>query len=338
MRAIPFLLLTTALPALGCAQLGLRSGEDPATVARVEGEDVTLDELDAFIEAELFAREVSSKPPTEQYEVRKEALERLVERRVLGRQAEAQGLTVDELVARQLSALGPVNDAEVEAFFDANRERLPPEAAYEDVAGPLRQLLERQRDSTARAALRAQGTVEIVLEAPRFAVEATGPARGPEDAAVVIVAFSDYQCPFCKRSEPVMEALLERYPEQVRLVYRHLPLDSIHPRARAAAEAAVCAGEQESFFEYHAALFSNPGPLSDEDLANQAQQIGLDEAAFRACREREDVKALVQNDVDAAHRVGVNGTPAFFVNGRLLTGSQPLDEFVRLVESELERP
>ena len=160
---------------------------------------------------------------------------------------------------------------------------------------------------------------------------------GPSDASVTIIEFSDYQCPYCSRAESVVKQVLERYPDQVRFVYRHLPLESIHPQARAAAEAAVCAEDQGRFWEYHELLFANQQAISAAKLSELAEQVGLDEEAFASCTADDSTRQRVQRDISDAGAAGASGTPAFFVNGIPLSGVQPLEEFVELIDSELTR-
>jgi protein-disulfide isomerase len=161
------------------------------------------------------------------------------------------------------------------------------------------------------------------------------PVRGPADAPVTLVEFSDFHCPFCKRVQPTLTQLLERYPGKVRLVYRDFPIDSLHPQARRAAEAARCARDQGKFWEYHDVVFAQPPQAAPEDLSRYAGQVGLDLATFESCLSGGVHRASVQRDVDEASRFGLNGTPAFFINGRPLTGAQPLEAFVRVIEEEL---
>lgn len=323
---------------LACSSARMSAPEaGDALVAEVDGRTVTHAELDGWIKDKLFEREITSKAPAEQYERRSVALAALVDGLVLEAEAERRGITTDELIEQELASGDPVTDQEVRAFFEMNRGRLQAGATLEDFAPRIREHLEAQRRDRAVATLREAAEVRVVLEPPRTEIAAVGPARGPSDAPVTIVEFSDYQCPYCKRAEPVVAQVLERYPEEVRFVYRHLPLDHIHPRARPAALAAVCAQEQGRFWEYHARIFQDQSALADEDLRRHAQELGLDLAAFDACREKPQVAEQVERDVAEAQAAGVTGTPAFFVNGILLSGSQPLDTFVRLIEQELER-
>ena len=176
-----------------------------------------------------------------------------------------------------------------------------------------------------------------LITPPRNELEATRLVRGPADAAVTIMTFSDYQCPYCVRSEPVLAEVLERYPDQVRLVHRHFPLDNIHPFARPASEASMCADEQGKFWEYHDGIFALDGRLADGSLAEIASSIGLDEDAFSLCIEERRYQDFVDADFKAGQEAGVTGTPSFFLNGIKLKGARDADELSRYVDLELAR-
>jgi protein-disulfide isomerase len=130
--------------------------------------------------------------------------------------------------------------------------------------------------------------------------------------------------------------VLKTYGDQVRLIYRHYPLQN-HPAARPAAEASACAAEQGKFWEYHDRLFANPSKLSDADLKQHASDLGLDAPKFNACVDSRKFKADVEADHAAGDEAGVSGTPAFFVNGRPISGAQPFDAFKRIIDEELAR-
>jgi protein-disulfide isomerase len=136
---------------------------------------------------------------------------------------------------------------------------------------------------------------------------------------------------------PVLEEVMQRYPKDVRIVYRHLPLERIHPRARAAAEASACAQDQGKFWEYHDIVFANNRTLAHEDLRKFAQDSNLDVAAWDQCMAEQKFAAQVDADLEAGQAIGITGTPAFIINGRILTGARPIEEFVTVIESELER-
>lgn len=171
----------------------------------------------------------------------------------------------------------------------------------------------------------------------RYEVESEGfPSIGPADAPIVLVEFSDYQCPFCTRwHNEVFEPLMAAYPGQIRLVYRHLPLTSIHPDAFSAAEAALCAGEQNSYWEFHNALFEARYGLGQAAYIQYATDLGLDLNAFTECLQSDRQEQAVRADMEAAVNLGINGTPTFFLNGLRIVGAMPLDYFKQVVDMEL---
>jgi protein-disulfide isomerase len=160
-------------------------------------------------------------------------------------------------------------------------------------------------------------------------------AIGPADAPITIVEFSDYQCPFCRRwHDQVYEPLLAAYPGQIRLVYRHLPLTSIHPDAMSAAEASLCAGEQDAYWQYHDKLFSSES-LGSGIYVQYAQELGLNLTTFESCLNDHKYQQAVQADSDFALNLGIRSTPTFFINGLAVVGAQPLDVFKQVIDKEL---
>jgi protein-disulfide isomerase len=160
-------------------------------------------------------------------------------------------------------------------------------------------------------------------------------ALGPEDAPITLVEFSDYQCPYCRRwHAEVYEPLLAAYPGQIRFVYRHLPLDSIHPDAIPAAEASMCAGEQDAFWQFHEKLFSSEA-LGDQVYAQYAQELGLDMQTFESCVSDRKYQQAVEEDTSFALDLGIRSTPTFFINGLAIVGAQPLDVFKQVIDKEL---
>ena len=160
-------------------------------------------------------------------------------------------------------------------------------------------------------------------------------AIGPADAPITIVEFSDYQCPFCRRwHADVYESLLAAYPGKIRLVYRHLPLTSLHPDAFSAAEAAMCAGEQGAFWTFHEKLFSSEA-LGNSTYIQYAQDLGLNMKNFESCVNDRKYQQAVDDDLNFAVDLGIRSTPTFFINGIALVGAQPLDVFQQVIDKEL---
>ncbi len=188
--------------------------------------------------------------------------------------------------------------------------------------------------SAAQAANQAQ-----VMEEPqviRYDIPTAGyPSFGPEDAPITIVEFSDFQCPYCKRwFAEVYEPLLAEYAGQIRFVYRNLPLTSIHPDAFSAAEAAMCANEQNAFWGFHDKLLS--GDLLGTGVYTQyANDLNLNASAFESCLNAGTYRAAIQADSDFAINLGVNSTPTFFINGLAVIGAQPIDVFKQVIDKEL---
>ncbi len=178
-------------------------------------------------------------------------------------------------------------------------------------------------------------TSKILFHEPRKQVEAKGPSRGPENAKVTIVEFSDFQCPFCgtrARHGGTGDAGLRR----ARCGWCSASSrSSFHQKAPKAAEAALCANEQGQFWEYHDVLFKNQQKLDEDDLKAHAASLGLDAAKFADCLASGRMKKQIEADQEAGRKVGVSGTPAFFINGTSLSGAQPLEAFKEVIDEEL---
>lgn len=162
------------------------------------------------------------------------------------------------------------------------------------------------------------------------------PGTGPANAPIVIVEFSDYQCPYCKRwHDQVYKPLMAAYPGKIRFVYRNLPLTQLHPQALPAAEAALCAGEQDAYWEYHEKIFENYELLSDELYSSLAADLGLDVDAFEICMTEHRYQENIQADMQFSSRIGIQSTPTFFINGIPIVGAQPLSAFQQVIDNEL---
>ena len=163
------------------------------------------------------------------------------------------------------------------------------------------------------------------------------PSKGAEKARIKIVKFEDFECPFCRTVQPTLAALLKKYDGKVRLVHKDFPLEAIHPQAQLAAEGARCAGDQRKFWEYHDTLYSKAPKLGSADLKAYAKEIGLDTASFDQCLESGKHKRAVQKDLAEGDKLGLTGTPSFFINGREVSGAQPLEAFAAIIDEELAR-
>jgi protein-disulfide isomerase len=327
----------TLLMALGLA-IASQTPAKGEPLAEVDGEAITAEEVEKALAAQL------SKLEEQIYNLKLQKLEALIAERLLAREAAKRDITVQALLDAEVTGkIEPVTEQEIETFYQANKARLKGDEAT--VREQIRAHLQKQKLAARREAfvqsLRSQATVVVHLKAPpvfRAEVSVDGaPFKGSATAPVTIVEFTDFHCPFCKRVLPTLGQLESQYGDKVKLVFRDYPIDNLHPGARKAHEAARCAHDQGKFWAYHDLLFANAPKASPEQLKTSAQEVGLDVPAFEQCVSSGTYQAAVQRDVEEATRVGVTGTPAFFINGRLVSGAQPLESFVRVIEEELAR-
>jgi protein-disulfide isomerase len=245
---------------------------------------------------------------------------------------------VKEQIRQQLAQQGAKNPTEKElrAFYD-ERTTPPPFAAVKD---QLRDALVNERAQQAAGnylqKARTDAKVQILLQPKRTEVAAEGPTKGPADAPITIVEFSDFECPFCVRAEESIAQVMKAYEGKVRIVYRDFPLPN-HTKAPKAAEAAHCAGDQGKYWEMHSTLFKNQRAIDVPALKGYAKELGLDTAKFDQCLDSGAKANVVAEHKKAGEAAGVTGTPAFFINGVFLNGAQPFEAFKEIIDSELSR-
>jgi protein-disulfide isomerase len=307
-----------------------------ATAATIDGQTVTIGELDNFIKEELFDDATSEGDPSTLYRVRESALKGMLDEIAVETAAAAANLSAQDYLDQQVEAEGEIPEEEIAAFYDERIDQMGG-LPLEEVSDRIVDYKRDQRAVAIIGDLRDQAATEILLEAPRVNVEAIGPSKGPDDAIVTIIEFSDFQCPYCGRVVPIINEVLAKYPTQVRFVFRNLPLRKIHPRAQAAAEAAACADKQGKFWSYHDLIFGNSKTVSDEDFEGHASKLGLDMQAFRQCVENQETREIVDADFAAGKSLRISGTPSFVINGISLHGAQSLEGFSEVIDKEIAR-
>ncbi len=336
-----FVMLAAAVAA--CSPAANRQpsqGSDPA--AQIGDRTVTLQELDDRWRADnptQHADVVQS-----MYNGRRSALEGIVADALLADAAKQRGVSPDAFEEAELSQRSaPVTDADVTTFYQSNLSQMQGRP-LEEMAPLIRDYLREQREAGARQALiadlRSAGPpVRVMFDAPRHevAVHPSDPAMGSPSAAVTLVEFSDFQCPFCQRVAPTLKRIVETYGDRVRVVWKDFPLTQIHPQAFNAAEAAHCAGDGGRYWDYHDRLFANPQALQPEDLRQYAREVGLDAEAFDVCLRSSKYADRVRAGLEQGTRLGVNSTPTVYINGRLLSGAQPYEVFAAVIDEELSR-
>ena len=278
------------------------------------------------------------------YDGRRSALEAIVAEMLIAEAAKKKNMSTEAFEEAELKArIKPVGEADVVTFYQSNINQMQGRA-LEVMAPAIRRYLQDQQTDAARTALiadlRKSGPeLRVLFDSPRHEIEVSkdDPSLGPASAPVTLVEFSDFQCPFCQRVSPTLKQVKETYGDKVRVVWKDFPLTQIHPQAFKASEAAHCAADQGKFWEFHDRLFANQQALQPTDLKKHAADMGLDAAAFATCLDSSKYGERVRDGVAAGSRLGVNSTPTIYINGRVLSGAQPYEAFVAIIDEELSR-
>jgi protein-disulfide isomerase len=259
------------------------------------------------------------------YALRKQDLELKVNDTLLTQAAQKKGITTRALLEAEINAkVPPVTDAQAQAFYNENKDRISGEFAQlkPQIVQYMQESKEREATVAFAEQLRKASTLEINLtapESPAFTIATDDqPVKGNANAPVTIVEFTDFECPSCARQLPVLERIVSEFGDRVRLVVRDFPL-SQHANARKAAEAAEAAREQGKYWEYVSVLFRNQAALGSDKLKQYATEVGLDRAKFDAALDTGKFAEKVQRDVMDARKLGVNGTPALYINGKRIS-------------------
>lgn len=345
-RAVVGMVLVGSVAA-ACTQSPTASAQGQAApgqdqvVAEVAGRKITLREIDDRWQQE---------DPTERqrvtqllYQHRRNHLDQVVGDLLIEEAAKAAGQSVEDYSRAEVEKrLLPITDEDIQNVYEANRERVQGRPV-EELRESIREFIGSNRIAQARAQLvdelkAKHGNVRVLLDAPRLdvGVASYNASKGPADAPITIIEFSDYQCPFCARVNPTLDQIMKEYAGKVRIVFRDFPLPS-HSEAPKAAEAAYCAGEQGKYWEMHDRMFANQQALGVPALKQYAVALALDTAKFDACLDSGKFASNVESDLEAGRELGVNSTPMLFINGRPVAGAQPFEYFKGVIDEELAR-
>ena len=319
--------LLLALAAFGAPLVAQSPANRP--LATVDGVPIGEDDVDRVVGSVVWPLE------DRLYQIRKQAVEALIKQRVLEREAARRKISLQSLIDTEVTAkVKPVTDDEIDQVKaksdrSLSRDDIRKAVLKDKVGAELNRFV---------GTLERKGGVRLLLEAPRaprtMLETATAPSKGPADAPVRIVEFTDFHCSHCREAEAVLKQVLSLYP--VRLIHRDLPLERAHPQAREAHEAARCADAQGRFWPYRDLLLSGE-PKSGAALKAAARDANLDITAFDRCMAAGSGRAGVEADAADATRLGVKTTPTFFVNGRELEGPPTLEGFAAAIRNELPR-
>jgi protein-disulfide isomerase len=305
---------------------------DAEVVANVGGVKVTMAELEQEESSKLLSAHYTY------YQAETKALDDLIEKRLLEQKAKSENLTLDQLLDRDIkSQVKDPTEEQMKVYYEGLETEQPYEAVRGKILEKIRELRIQRARSAYVKALRAQSTVYITLAPPRVNVDLQNAQMiGPEKPAVTLVEFADYECPYCQKVAADLKKLQADMGDKVAFTYKDFPLP-MHSRAEKAAEATRCAGKQGKFWEFHDELFRTKA-LDLEQLKAHARTLKLDGDLFDKCLDSGEESAVVEHDRKEGIRLGLTGTPSFFINGHFLSGALDYATLRQVVEQQLSAP
>lgn len=334
------LVLALTFGAPGIA-LGQAPFDGPTVLATIGSEQVTFSDIKPATEEELAKLEVQYLRARSK--VIETALHAALRDRLFRAEGQKAGKSVDELLAAEAGPAGfePL-EREITAWYGENSSRLSGrtvEQVRPQIVAFLRQRKQRDAADRLETRLMRERGARVTFEPYRVTLNNTGaPTLGPPNAPVTLVEFSDFQCPACRSFAPTLKRVAKEFGNSVQIVYRQLPIPSIHRFAIKAAEASLCANEQGKFWELHDLMFSEQDRLDEADLKDKAERVGMDHARFDSCLSGSPYLRQVQDDMLEAARIGVAGTPAVFINGVMIEGGAvPYETLAAAIQKELNR-
>ena len=313
-------------PCLSAAQ------QKPDAVAHVNGDTLTESDLEQKEGNRLLQARY------QYYQTERKALDDLIDQHVLEVEAHRQGITVDQLLKREIDdkVKDPTED-QLKVYYEgvSTKEQEPYDKMRDKIRDHIREIRAAKLRQAFLLGLRSKANIEIDLSPPLADVDTENAAaiEGSRDAPVQLIEFADYQCPYCQKANSDLIKLLEDYKGKVSIVYKDFPLP-MHANAEKAAEAARCAGAQGKYWEYHNLLFKDK-KLDTPDLKLEAKSLNLDSAKFDTCLDSGEEAARVKKDQDEGMRLGLSGTPSFFVNGHFFSGAMDYTSLRQMVEQQL---
>lgn len=315
-----------------------KKGEDDSTAAKMGDFEISRKTLHAGIESELYEAKMKV------YELKMNRLQAIVVEKLMNEDPRKAGLTNDQYLEQFILGDAMPTEREIQDFI--SQRNIPQEHVNDDMRERIRQYLSMEKKRVMIdewvGVKTTDRPVEVFFERPSrpvFDVQiGDSPYKGPSNAPITIVEFSDFQCPFCGEGSRRMEEVLKKYGRKVRLVYKNFPLP-FHQNAHTAAQAAFCAKEEGDgkYWELHKLMFADQQNLGRPAIAEKAKSIGLNIEKFEACLNEGRYRARVDQDVDQGRELGVQSTPTYFINGVLIAGAQPLAAFSEIIDELLQQ-
>lgn len=309
--------------------IGMAAAQDSEVVLEINGEKITRNELHAKAAGALLQARYDF------YQAEQKALNEVIARRLVDNEARRLKLTPEQLLKQEIdNKVKDLTEEQLRTVYDVIGSKEP----FEVMRSKIQDSVRTQRMQKASAAyiesLREKANVVILLAPPRTDVSVGDAARlGPVNAPVQLVEFADYECPYCVKAYPNVQKLKAEFGDQISFVFKDFPLP-MHAHAQKAAEAARCARVQDKYWQYHDKLFSTT-QLDVAQLKQFAADLKLDTAKFNACLDSSQQATAVQQDATEAQKIGLTGTPSFFLNGHFFTGAMPYEDMRQMVLREL---
>ncbi|SRR5579872_7032749 len=311
---------------------GVFAQTDSAVVAEVGGIKLTAADLQREESSKLLQARYTY------YQAQSKALEDLIDKTLLEQKAKSENLTVDQLMDRDIkSQVKDPTEDQMQVYYEGLDTDQPYASVRDKILDKIRQVRTDHLRTAYIAKLREQGNVVIALAPPTAHVELeNAETLGSKTAPVMLVEFADYECPYCQRVAPDVKKIEADYGGKLAITYKDFPLP-MHSHAEKAAEAVRCAGKQGKFWEMHDEVFHSH-ELDIDQLKAQARALSLDSTQFDKCLDSGETAAAVQQDRQEGVKLGLTGTPSFFINGHFISGSLDYATLHRLIDQQLTKP
>ncbi len=298
--------------------------------------EITNKELMSGIESDVFEAEMKI------HEIKMNRLRALILEKLINGDKRKKGLSNDEFLEKYIAKGKDVSDKDIDAFV--KERNIPKQHMNDQMKARIKAFLSMDVKRKAVEEWMGKQTskkpVEVYIQKPLrpvFDVSAgNAPFYGNADAKVTIIEFSDFQCPFCAKGYELLKEIKKKYGKKVKIAFKQYPLPN-HNHAKKAAEASLCAADQNKFWNMHDHMFQNQTALSVPDLKAAAKKLGLDSAKFDSCLDKGEKASLVNNDMEEGRKIGVKSTPTFYVNGQLVEGARSIEVFSEIIDSELKK-
>jgi protein-disulfide isomerase len=308
----------------------------PGVVAKINGQDVTEEELIGEDKLDFFDLK------KREYELRMDRLNKLLVDRLIGSEAKKENLSTEEYINKKVTK-GDIKISDKEYKKFVTEKKIPESQINPQIKERINNYLVMQKKQDLIqeyiAKLTKSNPVEVYFQKPKMEVKVeigSAPTWGKEGSKVTIVEYSDFQCPFCTRGADTLNEVKKKYGNKIRVAFKHFPLP-MHKDAKPAAEASMCVNEQSSdkFWKFHDLAFKAQDKLDAAGLEKLAKDSGANVDKFKECMTSKKYEKAVADDMSYGEKIGVKSTPTFFINGQILSGAVPLENFSEIIDEEL---